>query len=175
MFELHLGVPLVHHAIRRLDEVCDEVVVVLAPDGREPEPPPGVAIRVARDATTGRGPLAGLAAGLAATATDWAVVVGGDMPDVSGAVVLEMLRVGDAESVSAVVLAEGGVARPLPLAVRTDAGLRAAGSLLGDGARSLLSLVDALRPAVLDERAWRALDPSRGTLRDVDVPADLDR
>jgi molybdenum cofactor guanylyltransferase len=165
----------VHHAIRRLAEVCDDIVLVLAPDGREPEAPPGVEIRIARDAAPGRGPLAGLVAGLAATASDWAVVAGGDMPEVSGAVVIEMLRLARAGPADAVALAEDGVARPLPLALRTAAALRAAGALLGGGARSLRALLDALGTVVIDEPEWRALDPSRGTLRDVDVPGDLDR
>jgi molybdopterin-guanine dinucleotide biosynthesis protein A len=53
---------MLERAVAALREVCDEVVVVLPPEGG-PLPPAGV--RVARDAEAGQGPLAGLSAGLA--------------------------------------------------------------------------------------------------------------
>ncbi len=58
------GVPLLHHAVLRVAEVADDVVVVLAPGASGAGLPPGV--RVANDPTEGEGPLAGLHAGLLA-------------------------------------------------------------------------------------------------------------
>jgi molybdenum cofactor guanylyltransferase len=174
LVEPYRGAPLVHHVIRRLDEVCDGVVIVLAPDAADPGAPAGIDVDIARDATSGEGPLAGLAAGLAATTTEWAVVAGGDMPELSEAVLAEMLRVAGEGSADAVALVDEGVVRPLPLVVRTAAALGSARALLDAGGRSLRALLEALRLHVVDEPIWHALDPTRGTLRDVDVPGDLD-
>lgn len=172
---IHRGIPLLHHAVVRLGEVCTEVLVVIAPDGSEPLMPPGAAVRFVRDVRSGEGPLVGLVSGLEAASTERALVVGGDMPDLSTAVLLEMLRVGGETRVDAVVLADADRFRPLPSLVRVAPARVAAGQLLDAGERSLRSLLQALRAAVLDEPTWTALDPSRGTLNDVDEPEDLDR
>ena len=64
--------------------------------------------------------------------------------------------------------------RPLPCVVRADTARTVVPALLHDGERRFRALLDACRVAVIDEATWTALDPSRGTLRDVDVPADLE-
>ena len=172
---IHRGIPLLHHAVLRLGEVCAEVVVVIAPDGPEPSMPPGATVRFVRDVREGEGPLVGLLSGLEAASTELAFVAGGDMPDLSTAVLLEMLRVAGEARVDAVALADGDRFRPLPCLVRVAPARDAASALLEAGERSLRSLLQALRTAVIDEPTWTALDPSRGTLNDVDEPEDLDR
>ncbi|MEX2274543.1 MAG: molybdenum cofactor guanylyltransferase [Actinomycetota bacterium] len=167
------GMPLLHHAVLRLIEVCSEVVVVLAPEGADPTLPPGIPARFARDATEGQGPLAGVLAGLQATTTDVALVVGGDMPEISTPVVLEMLEVAAQSSVDAVVLGDGDTFRPLPVLVRADRGREVAHALLHDEERRLRAFVQALRVAVIDAETWRLLDPAGATLRDIDTPGDL--
>jgi len=68
--------------------------------------------RTVRDAVDGAGPLAGIAAGLAACATPWLLVVAGDMPDVSGELVDRVLAArGDA--VDAVGVRARGLPEPL--------------------------------------------------------------
>lgn len=47
--------------------------------------------RTVRDTVEGAGPLAGIASGLAASRTDWLLVVAGDMPFVSGELIDAML------------------------------------------------------------------------------------
>ena len=101
------GMPLLHHAVLRLAEVCPEVIVVIAPDATDPILPVGVRAKVARDPTEGEGPLAGLHAGLLAAAAECALVAGGDMPDLQTAVLLEMLRVADEAQTDAVALQDG--------------------------------------------------------------------
>ena len=167
------GVPLLHHPVLRLAEICAEVIVVVAPDAAEPLLPIGAPARVVRDAAEGEGPLAGALAGLAAADAVWAVLAGGDMPDLRTAVLLEMLRVAGEADADAVGLADGGRTRPLPLVVRVAAARDAAHTLLHAGERRLRALPDALRTAVIDEPTWTALDPGRASLRDVDVPGDL--
>jgi hypothetical protein len=40
--------------------------------------------------------------------------------------------------------------------------------------RSLRSLLQALRTAVIEEPTWTALDLRRGTLHDIDEPGDME-
>ena len=167
------GIPLLHHAVLRLGEVCTEVVVVIAPDAPETTMPVGANARFVRDAREGEGPLAGLLSGLEGASTDLAIVAGGDMPDLSTAVLLEMLRVAGEASVDALALQDADRFRPLPSLVRVTPARAAAHALLHSGERSLRSLLRALRTAVVDEPTWTALDPNRGTLRDIDAPGDL--
>jgi molybdenum cofactor guanylyltransferase len=171
--EPYRGLPLLHHAIMRVAEVCGDVVLVLAPDVPEPELPMGTPVRIARDAVEGEGPLAGLLAGLLEVSTEWALVAGGDMPELSTPVLLEMLDVARAAPVDAVTLAEEGRYRPLPAALRAGPAREAAHRALHDAERSLRGFLDGLRVAVVDESTWHALDPQRRTLRDVDRPDDL--
>jgi molybdopterin-guanine dinucleotide biosynthesis protein A len=102
-----------------------------------------------------------------------AIAAGGDMPDLSTAVLLEMLRVVGDAPVDAVALQDGDRFRPLPCLVRVAPARDAAHALLHAGERSLRSLLNALRVAVIDEPTWTALDPGRRTLFDVDEPGDI--
>ncbi len=166
--------PLLHHSVLALGELCDDVIVVLAPGGDGTGLPPGV--RTTHDLTEGEGPLAGLHAGLlAAVRSDTALVVGGDMPDLQPAVVREMLRVLDDAEVDAVVLADGERPRPLPSVLRTWVAAEIVHALLHAGRRRLRDAVDSLRTAVIDEPTWTALDPGRRSIFDVDEPGDLTR
>lgn len=168
------GVPLLHHPVSRLGEVCLEVVVVISPGRPEPSMPIGATTRFIRDARDGEGPLAGLSRGLEAASGELAIAAGGDMPDLSTAVLLEMLRVVGEVPVDAVALQDGDRFRPLPCLVRVAPARDAAHALLHAGERSLRSLLNALRVAVIDEPTWTALDPGRRTLFDVDEPGDID-
>ena len=173
--EEYQGRPLLQHPVSSLLEVCDRVVVVLAPDAEEPPMPAGSAVAFARDAVVEDGPLRGLAAGLEAANAEWVVLAGGDMPDLQPAVLLEMLRAGVETGVVAVSLADGGKERPLPCVLRTVPAAEAVDSLLEAGRRSLRDLLASVASVVIDEPTWTALDPERRTLLDVDEPTDLGR
>jgi molybdopterin-guanine dinucleotide biosynthesis protein A len=166
--------PLLHHVVLRLAEVCDDVVVVIAPGGVEPPLPFGAPVRVVRDAREGEGPLAGAYTGLSAVRTELAFIAGGDMPELRTPVLLEMLKVADEVPVEGVVLADGERFRPLPAVLRVASALDTAHPLLDSGRRRLLDLLDALRIAIVDEPTWHALDPELRTLFDVDEPGDLE-
>ena len=171
---VYRGIPLLHHPVLRLADVCAEVVVVIAPGAQEAAMPVGPNARFVRDAREGEGPLAGLLSGLEGTTTELALVVGGDMPDLSTAVLLEMLRVVGEAPVDAVALQDGDRFRPLPSLMRVASARDSAHALLHGGERSLRSLLQALGTAVIDEPTWTALDPCRGTLHDIDEPGDLE-
>jgi molybdenum cofactor guanylyltransferase len=168
------GLPLLHHAILRLAEICDEVLVVTAP-GVEPSLPVGAPARVVHDPTEGEGPLAGAHAGLLAVRTELVVLAGGDMPSMHAPVLLELLRVAREAPVEAVALQDADRFRPLPSVVRAARALDVAHLLLHAGDRRLRHLLQALTIAVVDEPTWTALDPDRRTLFDVDERGDLER
>lgn len=165
--------PLLHHVVLRLAEVCDDVVVVIAPEAEEPPLPLGAPASIVRDAREGEGPLAGAYTGLSAVRTELALLAGGDMPELQMPVLLELFKVAVEAPVEAVVLADGERFRPLPAVLRVGSARDAAHALLDSGRRRLRDLLDALRVAIVDEDTWHALDPQRRTLFDVDVPADL--
>lgn len=174
------GRPVLHHALDAVGSVADLIVIVLAPGATEPRLPPGLVdrVRVTHDRTAHAGPLAGLAAGLAAVRDEpprIAVVVGGDMPSLVPGVLRRLAdALAGAPSLAAMSLAASPAA-PLPLAVRPAAVLEAADACLAEGRRSLRALLDAVPSAVLASEDWRALDPDAATLRDIDRPEDLGR
>jgi len=168
------GIPLVHHAALRLVELCEDVIVVLAPGVDGAGFPPGV--RTTNDPTPDEGPLAGLHTGLMeAVRSDMVLVVGGDMPDLQLDVAREMVGVLDAAGVDAVVLADGDRPRPLPCVLRTWEAADVVHTLLHAGRRRLRDAIEGLRTAVIDESTWTAMDPLRRSVFDIDEPGDLNR
>ncbi len=166
------GLPILRHAIDAVALVADDVIVVLAPEG-DRDLPPGV--RVVRDTERYEGPLVATVRGLGAVTTEWALVAAGDMPDLHPAVLREIVRVAHDAPVDAVALADGDRFRPVPSALRAAPARGNGHALLAGGERRLRALLDSLRIAVIDEATWTSLDPDGQTLRDVDVPEDLDR
>jgi molybdopterin-guanine dinucleotide biosynthesis protein A len=167
------GSPLLHHAVGRVAQVCGSVVVVIAPSSPEPSMPEGLAVQFVRDEVGDEGPLRGVAAGLSAAETEWAVIAGGDMPDLQIAVLEEMLRIGR-EAETSVALSDDGRTRPLPIVLLRRPALEAAERLLLAGRRSLRDLLEAVPLTVLAEEVWTVLDPERLSLRDIDQPSDLE-
>ena len=173
------GRPLLHLAIDAVAGVVDEVVVVVGADAPRPPLPPDVPVPVviARDAVAGRGPLAGLAAGLVAASHPLAILVGGDQPALRPEVLRKLLR-GLAPEASGppldvVGLEEDGRLRPLPVALRVATVGPGAAVALAGGTRSLVGLFGRLRAGTLGPEHWRQLDPAGDSLRDVDTRDDL--
>ena len=155
--------------VRLLGEVCWPSVVVAAPEQELPALPEGVII--ARDRREGRGPLEGLAAGLAALPeeVEAAYVTSCDVPLLVPAFVRRMFDLlGDH---AAAVPVSGGFQHPLASVYR----------------RSLLDLINELlaaermRPAFLfdtvatrrvAERELTDVDPRLTTLNNLNHPAD---
>ena len=166
------GRPLLELAIDAVRPVADVVLVVLAP-GDERDLPDDV--KAIHDPVAHQGPLAGLRAGLLGldAAVERVIVLGGDMPSAAAPVLrLLLARLDDASA--AWLQDDEGRERPLPLALRRGPALTQASALLDHGQRRLRSLPAALDAVSLSPDAWRPFDPSAATLRDVDVPADLD-
>jgi molybdopterin-guanine dinucleotide biosynthesis protein A len=133
-----------------------------------------VGYRTVRDAIEGAGPLAGMAAGLAAARTEWLLVVAGDMPYLSGAVI-DLIASRMTADCDAVGIRIGELPEPLLCALRCTicapvierriaAGQRKASRLLTDG---------DLRVCWIDEPALRAIDPELRALFNVNAPEDV--
>jgi molybdenum cofactor guanylyltransferase len=130
--------------------------------------------RTVADAVPGAGPLAGIAAGLAAAATPWLLVVAGDMPYVSGALI-ELLGSHAGDGVDAVGIRIGELPEPLVCMLRVAAARPVVAARLA-AARLKASrlLTDGeLRVAWITEPALRAIDPALRALFNVNEPGDL--
>lgn len=173
------GRPPLHHAILAVASVADDVVVVIAPDGGRPPLPADAAVRVrvVRAAVGGRGPIGELAAGLAEARGDRAILIGGDQPRLSPALLDELLLWLDSTSGSpaldVVLLSDRGTIRPLPAALRVSTVRPAVAAMLDDDTSSLVGLFERLRVGTLEPERWRVLDPEGASLRDVDTLEDL--
>ncbi|NJD29768.1 MAG: hypothetical protein FIA92_15940 [Chloroflexi bacterium] len=172
------GVPLLHRAILAVAAVAGEVVVVTRPDDMPDLPAIGVPIRLVHDPEPDGGPLVGLATGLRSATGAVSLVVGGDMPHLSPAVLGAMLSALGTRTGEAVLLASPDPAAPrqtLPLALETAAALPAADAAIQAGRRALQAALDGLVVVELAASSWLRFDPDGGTLDDVDEPADLER
>jgi molybdenum cofactor guanylyltransferase len=133
---------------------------------------PWATVPIVRDPVADGGPLAGIAAGLAAAATPWILAVAGDMPWLAPAVIDRILA--RAIGGAAVVPRIGG--HPEPLLAAYHAGARAAiDDAVARGEKSPSRVVQrgAFEVAWLDEAEVRALDPALRTFASVNAPADL--
>ena len=134
-------------------------------------------VRIAYDAPSETGPVNALLAALRVTWTELAVIVGGDQPDLSQRVLLEMVRAArDESNAEAVVLREAGRAFALPCVVRVVPLRARAIDLIRPSAGPVPGLaalfIDAPGRAIADED-WKEHDPFGLTLRDIDRPDEL--
>jgi molybdopterin-guanine dinucleotide biosynthesis protein A len=137
------GSTLLHRVTGMVGRAVDgPIVVVRAPDQELPELPPGV--RVVEDAAEGRGPLQGLAAGLAAVAeeSELAYVSSTDVPLLHPAFVRSVVRAGMSSDVDVALPVVHGYRHPLAAAY----GTALAGAVEG------LIAEDRMRPAFLFEQ-----------------------
>lgn len=152
-------------------ELSDDVVVLTARDSAS-----DVGATVARyvaDNDEFPGPLVAVARSLATTRHDVVLIVGGDMPLVPLRV-LEMIAAQLVSSDAPVCgLAVDGVIQQLPLGIRRGAVLAHLESQVAAGERRLGALARLDDALAIAEPAWRALDPSGDSLRDIDTAEDL--
>lgn len=154
------------------------VVVVRAPQQELPPLPAGV--EVTEDASEGRGPLQGLAAGLAAVAgrAEVAYVSSADSPLLHPAFVRVVVEALDSEA--DVALPEtGGFQHPLAAAYRTSL-LGAVEELIAADSMRLTSFVESCRvrrlgpSALLADPSLAAFDPELDSLLNLNEPADYE-
>lgn len=144
-----------------------EVLVALA----EPGPLAERGLRAVYDRVAGAGPLAGIAAALAAIDTPWLLAVAGDMPAIAPALI-DLLRGAARDDADAVAARVGGLPEPL-LALWHRRALPALDARLARGACKVAAALDDLRVAWLDEAALRAVDPALASFRNLNHPGEL--
>ena len=168
------GGPLFWRPLRALAACCGEVVLVLAAGAPEPPLPLlGTSVRVVRDPVGDQGPLVALAAALAGVTTEWALLVGGDMPDIKPALLRAMSERGKASTADVVALVDKDEAWPMPALFRVSVARPAAARLVAGGERRLRSIVSELNTERLGEPWWSQPDPAGSWRRDIDRPSDL--
>jgi molybdopterin-guanine dinucleotide biosynthesis protein A len=153
--------------VRLLSEVVSPVVVVAAAAGQElPSLPVNVAL--ARDPLPDRGPLQGLAAGLAVfDCADAAYVSSCDVPLLRPAFVRRLIELrGDAQ---ACVPQIGGRLHPLAAVYRHDV-LPVAERQLAAGRLSLTNFCSLLRPRIVSAEELTNADPHLRSLRNINTP-----
>jgi len=106
-------------------------------------------------------------------ATEWALLVGGDMPDIKPALLRAMSERARASTADVVALADKDEAWPMPALFRVSIARPAAARLVESGERRLRSIVSELNTERLDETWWSQHDPAGSWRRDIDRPADL--
>jgi molybdopterin-guanine dinucleotide biosynthesis protein A len=173
------GAPILDRQLDVLAPRVAEVIVAIAP-GAAPLPVPARwadRVRFVHDEAAGVGPLAGIAAGLAACRTPWLLVVAGDLPHLHPGVIDLLIRTALDESVrdtDAIVVRRGVYPEPL-CGVHGTPQLARARTLLREGRYKAGGLLEGARVRWIEEASLRAIDPELRTLDDVDTPDDLVR
>jgi molybdopterin-guanine dinucleotide biosynthesis protein A len=165
---LHVGgVALAAGVLAAAARVADPVVLV-APEGH---PARDLGARVVTD--PGEGPLAALAAALAALEAGHVLALAGDHPGLAVELLAHLVAL--APRGEAVACRRGPRLEPLVAVYRRAPALAAARARLAGPApgRSLLGLLDDLDTVVVEEAEWRALDPGGRSFVDLDDPGDL--
>ncbi len=160
------GETLLARVVRIVAPLVDEVLVV-ARDGQVLPTDLPAPIRVVRDETPGAGPLAGIAAGLAAARRGLVFATACDAPLLEPALVRLLFE--RAASADAAVAVAGGFPNPLLAVYRTSV-LPHAQALLAAGLRRPVFLFDRVRTDVVGEGDVRTVDPDLRSFHDCDTP-----
>jgi molybdopterin-guanine dinucleotide biosynthesis protein A len=161
---------LLQRVVRRAREAVGPVAVVAAPGQELPALPEGVTI--VRDAVEGRGPLQGLAAGLAGLpeSVELAFASATDVPFLEPTWVRRLAElIGDYDL--AIPFVEG-YHHPLAALYRRAAVLPAVERLLAADRLRPFFLVEAVRSRIIAEDELRGVDPTLRTLRNLNTPED---
>jgi FdhD protein len=168
------GQALLTRAIESLGAVADEILVIVAEGDETTLADLAAGATFRTDLEPGLGPLGGLATALTRADADVVLVVPGDHPTLSVAVLQRLLDLlVEDQAVDAALLGTSDRGpQPLLGAYRRRA-LAAVQGLLDAGERRARMVVDVLPHAVLAEAAWRPLDPEGRTTIDLDTPEDV--
>lgn len=126
----------------------------------------GLDVEALTDDRPERGPLVGLARGLAASDAPWCFVTGCDMPFLNPEVIGRMARY--VEGYEILVPRVKGRLQPLH-AFYSHQCLPRASELLESGITSILALLDRCRVCTIDASEFMELDPELLSFRDVDT------
>lgn len=161
------GQPLVDRVVARLRQVCAPVVLAV---GDDPRRLADRADGVVCDEPPGAGPLAGIAAGLAAAGSEAVAVCAVDHPHANPWLLADLAAMAVGHH-AAVPVVEGW---PQPLhAVWTRGSLATLRAYLAAGHRSVRGALDHLDWVAVDRSVWARRDPQARFAADIDTPEDL--
>jgi molybdopterin-guanine dinucleotide biosynthesis protein A len=157
--------------VRLLSEVVNPVVVVAAPE--QDVPPLPLDVLIVRDADKGRGPLQGLAAGLAALRdkADAAYLSSCDVPFLQPAFVRRLIDLLGDHAIC--VPRAGGYHHPLAAVYRLEVANAVARLLAEDRLRPFF-LFEAVPTRVVEAHELAEVDPTLQTLRNLNTPEDYE-
>jgi len=162
------GEPLVRLIARRLQTVCERVLVVTP----FAEVAAAAGVPAVKDEPPDSGPLGGLWAGLQAAETEYCAVTACDLPFFNPELVAYLATL--AAGYEAVVPYVNGSWQPLPaLYARTCA--KVAEELLAQRKLALRALLDQVRVRQVDEAELRRLDPELTSFRNLNTWEDYRR
>jgi molybdopterin-guanine dinucleotide biosynthesis protein A len=164
---------MLERVVRLAGTVAQPMIVVAAPGQGLPALAADVAI--VRDSVSGRGPLQGLAAGLAAfdNSVDLIYATATDVPFLEPRWMTRLVEL--AAGYDLVIPHVAGFYHPLAALYRPAAVLPAIESLLLADRLRPVFLVEAVKTRVVDEGEMRAVDPALDTLRNLNYPEDYER
>jgi molybdopterin-guanine dinucleotide biosynthesis protein A len=164
------GVPLVVRTAELLAGLFEEVILVTNSADGYPGLPAGLLLTADRYA--GRGPLAGIQAGLARSAREAAFCVACDMPFLSAEIIREQIRRFREEYCDVLLPRVGGQIEPLHAVYRRSL-LPAIERLLSDGGgNSIRRLYPAVRTANFELEDTAA---TRAVFTNINTPEDVER
>lgn len=169
--------PLVERVLRAVQLFAGEILLSVA--SRQVAPALGslsdiirkYGIRLVEDRAAGRGPLEGIASGLAFAKFKWSFVCACDMPFLSPDVI-QMLWKGGDQSASVILPRIGGYLEPLHAFYSLRA-LSAARSLLDRGERKISTLYDEVPVSIVEEEAFAGLYGFRRSFYNVNLQKDF--
>jgi molybdopterin-guanine dinucleotide biosynthesis protein A len=159
---------LLQRVVRLVSAAADPLVVVAAPGQALPELPPSVT--VVRDPVPGRGPLQGIAAGLAALpdSVEFAYATATDVPFFRPEWVARLVElIGDHDLA---IPHTDGYFHPLAALYRRTTVSPAVQELLSADRLRPVFLTEAVRTRVVSADELRAADPDLSTLRNLNTP-----
>jgi molybdopterin-guanine dinucleotide biosynthesis protein A len=156
------GETMLDRVVRLVRTHAGDVIVVAR---RDQATPPGVT--VVHDPVEDLGPLAGIAAGLAASASELNIVVACDMPLISPAVLQRLLESIDDNDICVAMV--GGHASALCGVYRSRVAVEAR-RLVESGERRLMALLDRVQTKRVDAAAFRDIDPNLDSFVSCNTP-----
>jgi molybdopterin-guanine dinucleotide biosynthesis protein A len=140
------GLPMVQHAINSLQPFCNELMISSNQDGYQQ-----FGLRVVPDLIPGKGPLGGICAAMACSASKWSLVVACDMPFLQPEAI--ELLVSSISSHQAYVAGYGNRVEPL-FAIYSASALSKLQNLLHEDCLKMQEVVKHLDAQIIDFSAY---------------------
>jgi molybdenum cofactor guanylyltransferase len=162
------GEPIAARTLRLFRTLFADALVV----ANDPEPYAALGAAIVPDVLPGKGAPGGLHAALSSARTEWVFAAGCDMPFLSEAPIAFLAT--RREGADAVLVRFDGHLQPLH-AFWSRRCLATLERLLREGNPSFPDLAAAVNARVVEEDAWRAIDPAGRAFENANTPADAAR